>query len=102
MDMRRVVRRMTVTDPEPVHKPATWRATDEITYKGYLIEPESYAVHTNAWAPRVVVSQGNGTEATPRTPLYSPSTAKYLTRDEADQHALHIARMWIDAAIKRG
>jgi hypothetical protein len=93
---------MTAAGPMAVNSPPQAHARNEITYRGYRIEPESYAVHTNAWAPRVVVSLGTAGSGPQRTPLYSPKTATYLTRDEADHHALDVARAWIDAAITRG
>jgi hypothetical protein len=73
----------------------------EITYKGYRIEPASYAVNSTAWSPRVVVSLRNDEGTWQRTPVYSTNTAKFPTRDEADRRSLDVARTWIDAATER-
>lgn len=101
MNSRRVVRQPVVIGPVAAAVPPQAQARSEITYRGYRIEPESYAIHANAWAPRVVVSRGTAEGEPQRTPLYSPRTATYPTRDEADQHALNVAQAWIDAAITR-
>jgi hypothetical protein len=74
---------------------------EEITYKGYRVEPASYCVSTGAWSPRVVVSLKTEDGSSPRTPLYATNTARWPTRDEADRRALDVARAWIDAAIAR-
>jgi hypothetical protein len=75
--------------------------SDEITYKGYRIEPGSYAVNGSAWSPRVVVSSRTDKGWARRAPMYSTSAVKFPTRDEADRSALDVARAWIDTAIER-
>jgi hypothetical protein len=75
--------------------------SEEITYKGYRIEPESYAVSHTAWSPRVVVSLWIEKRWSRQAPLYSTSAVKFPTRDEADRHALDVARAWIDTAVER-
>ena len=74
---------------------------DEITYKGYRIEPESYHVNSTAWSARAVVSVRTEGLWSRQAPLYSTNTARFPTRDEADRCALDVARAWIDAAIAR-
>lgn len=74
---------------------------DEIMYKGYRVEPGSYAVGHGSWSPRVVVSVRTGDGAWRPTPLYSTSSAKFPTRAEADRRALDVATAWIDAAAER-
>jgi hypothetical protein len=64
----------------------------EITDKGYRIGPASYAVSRLAWSARAVVSRLTEEGWSRQAPLYSTSAAKCLTRDEADRHALDVAR----------
>src|SRR5215831_17628442 len=73
----------------------------EIMYKGYRIEPGSYIVGHGEWSPRVVVSVKSAEGAWRPTPIYSPSSAKFPTRAEADRRALDLATAWIDAAVQR-
>ena len=75
--------------------------SDEVTYKGYRVEPASYCISTGAWFPRVVVSVRTEDGSSTRTPLYATNSARWPTRDEADRRALTVARARIDAAIKR-
>jgi hypothetical protein len=77
-------------------------SSEEIIYKGHRIEPESYAVHSSAWSPRVVVSLRIEKGWSRGAPLYSTSAARFPTRDEADRQAVDVARAWIDRAIERG
>jgi hypothetical protein len=80
--------------PEDLH-------ADEITYRGYRIEPESYHVNSTAWSARAVVSVKTEDGWTRQAPLYSRNTARFSTRDEADRCALDVARAWIDAAVEQ-
>ena len=91
---------MTIGSPAP-HVPAPGPAADEIMYKGYRIEPESYYVNRTAWSPRVVVSLKTDDGWLRQTPLYSTKTTRFPTRDEADRSALDVARAWIDTAVER-
>lgn len=77
------------------------RQPEELSYKGYRIEPGSYSVNSTAWSPRVVVSRQTDEGSSPKIPLYATSTARFPTRDEADRHALDVARAWIDTTIAR-
>jgi hypothetical protein len=94
---RRVVR-PTVTSSAPAI-PVPVAVSEEITYRGYRIEPGSYAVNSIAWSPRAVVSTRADGSWARGTPLYSPNTARFPTRDEADRRALEVAKAWVDAAI---
>jgi hypothetical protein len=94
---RRVVRPIVTTKAPPPGP-----SSDEITYKGYRIEPESYSVNRMAWSPRVVVSVRTDEGWTRGTPLYSPTAVRFPTRDEADRRALEVAKEWIDTAAHRG
>jgi hypothetical protein len=73
----------------------------ELTYKGYRIEPESYAVNSVTWSPRVVVSVRHEGGWARQSPLYSTNAARFPTRDEADRSAVDVARAWIDKAVER-
>jgi hypothetical protein len=73
----------------------------EVTYRGYRIEPASYCVSGSSWSPRVVVSAPTDEGWARRAPLYSPSTAKFPTRSEADRCALDVAKAWIDTAVEQ-
>ena len=79
--------------------PPVAQLADEIMYKGYRIELGSYAVGNGAWSPRAVVAVKTDDGAWRPTPLYSTSSAKFPTRDEADRRALDVATAWIDAAV---
>jgi hypothetical protein len=90
----------TVGPRAALEAPPASPSPEEITYKGYRIEPESYAVSQMAWSPRVVVSRRTEEGWSRQAPLYSTSAAKFVTRDEADRHALDVARAWIDTAVE--
>lgn len=98
---RRLTRPIVTSGPEPTKAPLAAHPQDGITYKGYRVEPGSYCVSTGAWFPRVVVSLRTEDGSSRRTPLYATNAAKWPTRDEADRHALDVARAWIDAAIEQ-
>ena len=98
---RRVTRPIATLGPGPAKAPPERHPLDEITYKGYRIEPGSYCISTGAWFPRVVVSLKTEDGSARRTPLYSTDATKCPTRDEADRRALDVARAWIDAAGDR-
>jgi hypothetical protein len=70
-------------------------------YKGRQIELGSYSVGNVSWSPRAVVSVKTEDGAWQRTPLYATSSAKFLTRHEADRRALDVAKAWIDAAVEQ-
>ncbi len=96
---RRVTRPIVTTSAPPI--PAQAALSDEITYRGYRIEPGSYAVNSIGWSPRVVVSRRADGSWVRGTPIYSPNTARFPTRDEADRRALEVAKAWVDAAIEQ-
>lgn len=98
---RRLTRSVVFTDFGATPASPESPLSDEITYKGYRIEPGSYSVNSSAWSPRVVVSLKTDEGASARIPLYSTSTAKFPTRGEADRRALDVARAWIDTAIEQ-
>jgi hypothetical protein len=76
-------------------------SSDEITYRGYRIEPASYGVNSGTWSPRVVISVRDDDRWSRLTPLYATNAARFLTRQDADKCALDVARAWIDTAIER-
>lgn len=95
---RRVLRRPpTIVSPTSPVAPTS----EEITYKGYRIEPASYGVSSTTWSPRAVVSVRTDDNWSRMTPLYATNTARFPTRDEADRCALDVARAWIDTAVER-
>jgi len=98
---RRATARTATVPPAGTQAPPAAQPQDEITYKGYRVEPASYCISSGAWSPRVVVSVRTEDGSSARTPLYATNTARWPTRDEADRRALAVARAWIDAAIKR-
>ena len=100
MSVTRRVTRPIVTSAAPA-LPAPAPLPDEITYRGYRIEPGSYAVNSIAWSPRVVVSTRADGSWVRGTPLYSPNAVRFPTRDEADRRALEVAKAWVDAAIEQ-
>lgn len=101
MNTRRVTRPIVTTGPPATTTPPESSPSDEITYKGYRVEPGSYAVNSSAWSPRVVVSLKTDEGSSPRMPLYSTNAAKFPTRAEADRRALDVARAWIDTAVEQ-
>jgi hypothetical protein len=101
MAIRRSFRQSAAVGFTPAATPAGAPVSDEITYKGYRIQLESYAVHAGAWSPRVVVSPKSVAGWEPGSPLYATNTARYSTRDEANRRALDVARAWIDDAVAR-
>jgi hypothetical protein len=86
--------------PAPLASPEPARS-EEITYKGYRVEPASYPVNSAAWSPRVIVSlKTDEGVSSPKIPVYAMSTARFATRDEADRQSLDVARAWIDRAVE--
>jgi hypothetical protein len=85
----------------PPEAPIPGRAVEELTYKGYRIELESYAVNAVAWSPRVVVSVSDEGRWARQPALYATNAAKFPTRDAADRSALDVAKAWIDTAVGR-
>ena len=79
--------------------PPPLRVPEEITYKGYRIEPGSYGVNTATWSPRAVISVKIDEIWSRMAPLYATNTARFPTRDEADRCALDVARAWIDRTV---
>jgi hypothetical protein len=75
--------------------------SDEVTYKGYRIQPRSYSVNSSTWSPRAEVSLRTDGGWARGTPLYSSNATRFPSRDDADRQALEVARAWIDAAIGR-
>lgn len=99
---RRVLRPIVASaSPAAPAAPPAPHPSDEITYKGYRIEPGSYSVTSSAWSPRAVVSLRTDEGWSRRTPLYSTNAAKFPTRDEANRRALDVARAWIDTAVEQ-
>jgi len=99
--IRRVARPIAETARAAPPVPPEPLVSEEIAYKGYRVEPGSYAVSNGAWSPRVVVSLKAADGSSQRTPLYATSAARFPTREEADRRALDVARAWIDAAVER-
>ena len=98
---RRVTRPIVTSGSAATNAPAPEPLSDEITYRGYRIEPGSYSVNSIAWSPRVVVSMRADGGWVRGTPLYSPNATRFPTRDEADRRALEVAKAWVDAAIEQ-
>lgn len=71
-----------------------------IPYKGYLIQPCSYETLTEdrkprGWMPKANVVRPEGGRIR-TTPLTYPGEDAFPTREEADGHAVEMARGWID------
>lgn len=98
---RRVNRTFVTVGSVPSKPPPVVSLPETIMYKGYRVEPESYSVNSTAWSPRVVVSLKNADGGSRKTPLYATSAAKFSSREEADRHALDVAKAWIDASGER-
>jgi hypothetical protein len=97
--MRRRVTAPTI--PRSSDPPRPDLVVPEATYRGYRIEPESYAVNSGGWSPRVVVSVRHDGGWARQPALYSTHSARFPSRDEADRTALDVARAWIDSAVAR-
>jgi hypothetical protein len=96
---RRLTRPIAGIDPPAPPAHPVPHVSEELTYRGYRIEPGSYSVNSVSWSPRVVVSLKTDAGGSPKIPLYATSTARFPTRDEADRHALDVARAWIDTTV---
>lgn len=70
-------------------------AMEEISYKGYIIELQSQELQAGGWSPKAVVVLDSGGSLT-TTPLYPTKDVKFSTRQEADQYAVKLAKVWID------
>ena len=102
MNVTRRALRPPVTIGSPASKvPPQGLPADEITYKGYRIEAASYYINSTTWSPRAVVSVRSDAGWSRPTPLYSTSTARFPSRDEANRCALGVAKAWIDTATER-
>jgi hypothetical protein len=100
MTARRTFRQTAFTEGRPPAVPPREPASEVLTYKGYRIRPESYAVHTSAWSPRVVVCPTSQEGWGQGQPLYATNAARYATQAEANRHAVDVARAWIDTAVE--
>jgi hypothetical protein len=99
---RRFTRRPPTVGPALPPAPSRPPVPDaDITYRGYRIQPGSYASPRSGWSPRAVVSAKGPGGWAQGSPLYGTNTAKFPTREEADRHALDVARAWIDDALAR-
>ncbi|HET9489827.1 MAG TPA: hypothetical protein VFR64_08750 [Methylomirabilota bacterium] len=95
--IRRVIRPVVTPVPKA---PAPSLPPDEITYRGYRIQPESYSINRTAWSPRVVVSMRIDGHWAQAMPLYSPRVVRFSSREEADRCALEVAKAWIDTTVQ--
>ncbi|OGA02885.1 MAG: hypothetical protein A3I00_05870 [Betaproteobacteria bacterium RIFCSPLOWO2_02_FULL_64_12] len=69
--------------------------TDDLQYKGFLIEPESQPTPEGCWIPPVVVTLDRGNQVR-TTPLSSGTGIDFANEAEADAYAVKLAHAWID------
>ena len=68
---------------------------EEISYRGYRIEPKSYELRDGGWVPEVVVACYSGGSVHTR-PLHPRKDVTFPTREEADRYSIEMAKVWID------
>ncbi len=68
---------------------------DDVQYKGWAIEPQSYESDGRRWRPKALVSAVDG--GTLRMyPVSAPLAVMFDTEREADAYAIEMAKKWID------
>jgi hypothetical protein len=69
--------------------------SDDIHYKGWVIEAQSYKSDGNRWRPKALVSvyQG-GSVRVHQVP--APLDATYDTEQDANTYAVAMAKKWVD------
>ena len=67
---------------------------DDVEYKGWLIEPQSYKSERDRWRPRELVSIHEGGRVRIRPLTWF--NAMYDTEEEANAYAARMAKKWID------
>jgi len=68
---------------------------DPISYRGALIEPTSYRGCTRRWIPAARVRFSHGGVET-HHPITSETGITLLTEERANEHAVQLAKSWID------
>jgi hypothetical protein len=68
---------------------------DELQYKGWVIEAQSYKSDGGRWRPKALVSIHEGGSVTTR-PVPAPLSVMFDTEQNADAYAFEMAKKWID------
>jgi hypothetical protein len=66
-----------------------------MTYRGAVIEPKSYRGRSRRWVPEARVRFSHGGVET-HHPITSEVGVTCLTEERANEHAVHLAKAWID------
>lgn len=66
---------------------------NKMTYKEYLVVPESYRLANGEWNPKVVLRRSDGSSETESPLIWRELKA---TEEEANDYALKLAKIYID------
>ena len=64
-------------------------------YQDYIVDPISYKLRSGLWSPKAHIILVKGGTVT-FSPVYSKRILTFKTKEEADKHALLLAKAWID------
>jgi hypothetical protein len=68
---------------------------DDVDYKGWLIEPQSYKSDGNQWRPKALVSVYKGGSVRVHQ-VPAPSSVTHDTEANSNAYAVEMAKKWID------
>ena len=68
---------------------------EEVQYRGWNIEQQSYKSERALWRPKALVSIREGGNVHAHN-LTAPPGVMYATKQDADAYAIEMAKKWID------
>ena len=68
---------------------------EDVQYRGWKIERQSYKSERALWHPKALVSIRDGGNVHEHH-VAAPSDVVYATERDADAHAIEMAKKWID------
>ncbi len=75
---------------------------NEIRYKSYLIRECSYKLRAGGWVPRAVVFEPTKSGMKEHPPLPPPENMIFSTRQQAGEHALDMAKSFVNQRLAEG
>lgn len=68
-----------------------------IQYKGYIIRPNSHELPDGKWLPVAELEMYHGGSTHVKPPVRAKPHEARMTKVQADQAAIEMAKQWIDA-----
>ncbi len=75
---------------------------NESRYKRYLIRECSYELETGGWVPQAIVFEPTQRGMKEHPPLLSANDATFSTRQHAADHALGMAKSFVNQRLAEG